>query len=144
MPAASERLTEMYWGQQVRNPALLLVTGVAIYLCWLLARPFLAGITWALALVVAGYPLHRWFERRLGSNAAAVCSLLAILAPGALLVQKALDETSGGLGTIGQNLSFERLMETAERYPLSARVAAEPPLWLQPGCRPIWATSRAC
>jgi predicted PurR-regulated permease PerM len=50
----------LYSGRHVRDAMLLLLTGFALYLCWLLARPFLAGITWALALAVVAYPLNHW------------------------------------------------------------------------------------
>ena len=35
----------------MRDAASVLITLAALYLCWVLARPFLALITWALALV---------------------------------------------------------------------------------------------
>jgi predicted PurR-regulated permease PerM len=74
--------------KRIGNAALLLATGVAFYLCWLLARPFLAAITWALALAVIGYPLYRRLEGRLRPNLAALISVLTIavilLAPGFL------------------------------------------------------------
>jgi predicted PurR-regulated permease PerM len=67
------------------------------------------GITWALALAVVAYPLNHQLERRLRPTPAALLSVLAVvfvlLAPGALLIQKALEEAGGGLGTIGQNFS---------------------------------------
>lgn len=112
----------MYSAKHIRDAVLLLLTGIALYLCWLLTRPFLTGIAWALALAVVANPLHHWFGRWLRPNPAALLSVLAIvlvlLAPGALLIQTALDETSGGLKAIGQNFSSVRLQETAERYPV--------------------------
>jgi predicted PurR-regulated permease PerM len=127
LPVAPERSVGLYSGRQVRDAALLLLTGIALYLCWLLARPFLAGITWALALAVVAYPLQYRFERWFRPNPAALLSLLMIvivlLAPGTLLMQKALEEAGGSLGAIGRNFSSARIQETAERYPFFARVA---------------------
>jgi predicted PurR-regulated permease PerM len=118
----------LYAGKQIRDGALLLLTGAALYLCWLLAKPFLAAITWALALAVVAYPLHRRFERWLRPNLAALCSLLAVavvfLAPGAFLLQKLFDE-AGGL--IGENLTSLQFQEMAKRYPFLATALH----WLQ-------------
>ena len=115
----------LYSGRHVRDAMLLLLTGFALYLCWLLARPFLAGITWALALAVVAYPLNHWLERWLRPSPAALLSLVAIviilLAPGTLLIQKALDEAGGSLDVIGQSFSAERIQEAAERYPPFAK-----------------------
>ena len=120
-----ERTAELYSAKHVRDAALLLLTGVALYLCWLLTRPFLAGIAWALALAVVARPLHRWFGRWLRPNPAALLSVLAVvvalLAPGALLIQSALEEAGGALTAIGQDFSSVRFHETAERYPFFAK-----------------------
>jgi predicted PurR-regulated permease PerM len=113
---------ELYSAKHVRDAALLLLTGIALYLCWLLTRPFLAGIAWALALAVVANPLQGWLGRWLRPNPAALLSVLAVvlilLAPGALLIQTALDEAGGGLRAIAQNFSSARLQETADRYPV--------------------------
>jgi predicted PurR-regulated permease PerM len=89
-------------------------------------------MTWALALAVVAYPLHRHLERLLPLNLAALLSLLAIvvvlLAPGTLVFQRVLDETRGSFGAIGDNLNSARLQETVERYPAVARIIH----WLEP------------
>jgi hypothetical protein len=41
LPAAAEQLPGLYSGMHVRDGALLLLTGIALYSCWLLAKPFL-------------------------------------------------------------------------------------------------------
>jgi predicted PurR-regulated permease PerM len=124
LPPAPETTVGLYSGRHVRDAALLLLTAIALYLCWLLARPFLSGITWALALAVVAYPLHHWFERRLRPNPAALVSVLAVvivlLTPGAFLIQKAVDEAGGGFGAIGQNFTLAQLMETVARFPFLA------------------------
>jgi predicted PurR-regulated permease PerM len=110
-----------YPGKQVRDAALLLLTGLALYLCWLLAQPFLTAIAWALTLAVVAHPLHRRFELFLHPNLAALFSVivvaLVLLTPGAFLLQKFFDEASGALRLIEQNLNSAVFREVAERYP---------------------------
>lgn len=116
-----ERIAGPYSNRQVRDGALLLLTGIAVYLCWLLARPFLSGITWALALAVVAYPLHTRIERRFRPNLAALLSVVVIvavvLAPLAFLIQRAIEEAGGSLGALGQNFGSSHLREMAKRYP---------------------------
>lgn len=45
--------------------ALLAATGLAFYLCWKIAQPFVPALAWALALAIIGSRLHRWLLRRL-------------------------------------------------------------------------------
>jgi len=114
-----------YPGKQVRDVALLLLTALAFYLCWLLARPFLAVVIWALALAIVAYPFHRWCERFLSPNMAALCCVLVVtfvlLAPGAFLVQRFFDEAMTGLRLMRDYLDPEFLSKLAVR---NAQVAA--------------------
>ena len=72
----------------MRDAASVLITLAALYLCWVLARPFLALITWALALAVVAHPWHARLERRLRPGAATGLSVLIValvlIAPAAL------------------------------------------------------------
>jgi len=126
-----EQIAGPYPGKQVRDIALLLLTVLALYLCWLLASPFLAAFVWALALAVVAYPLHRRFELFLPPNLAALVSVLAVtvvlLAPGAFLLQRFFDEAVAGFRLIRHNLDPAILPSLAERYPYFATVLH----WLQ-------------
>lgn len=44
---------------QARWIALMLATGIALYLCWQMLRPFVAVLAWAAVLVIVFYPVHR-------------------------------------------------------------------------------------
>jgi predicted PurR-regulated permease PerM len=116
-----EHTAGAYSAKQVRDAAFLLLTGVGLYLCWLLVRPFLAATAWALALAVVARPLHRRFECLLPPNLAAVISMLVIalilLAPGAFLFQRLSDEARSGLAMAAENLNSARLHEAVQRYP---------------------------
>jgi predicted PurR-regulated permease PerM len=58
---------------------LALATGFGIYLCYLLAAPFLPALTAALALAVLFTPFQRWLESKLKHpSLAAVVSVLVI------------------------------------------------------------------
>jgi predicted PurR-regulated permease PerM len=98
---------------QIRDAASVLITVAALYLCWVLARPFLAIITWALALAVVAHPWHARLERRLRPGAAAGLSVLivglAVIAPAALVVQRLfedLGDTARAIGTDLNSLGF--------------------------------------
>lgn len=69
------------WAPHSRIQILILVlaTGFGLYLCYLLAAPFLPAVTGALALAVLFTPLQRWLESKLKHpNLAAVVSVLVI------------------------------------------------------------------
>ena len=67
-PAEPAGATAGYSRERIGYAVLLLVTCIGVYLCWLLAKPFLTAITWALAWAVVGHPLHRYLLRFLKSN----------------------------------------------------------------------------
>ncbi|CAN5584162.1 AI-2E family transporter [soil metagenome] len=71
---------------QVRWFALLGATAVTLYGCWLLMRPFLGVLTWAVVLVVTFYPVHRrlaaWTRRPwLAAMISSALAVVAVLAP---------------------------------------------------------------
>jgi len=115
-----------FLGKQVGEATLLLITAIAFYLCWLLARPFLAAMTWALALAVVGYPLHRRLERGLRPNLAALLAVVAItailLAPGGFLLQKLFDEAGSSLATFGTSLNTDDFHRVAGRYSFTEKL----------------------
>src|SRR5215203_4282642 len=58
--------------------ALAVLTGIALYLCFLMAEPFLAALAWAVALAVATRPLPVWLRRwGLGDGASATVAVIA-------------------------------------------------------------------
>ncbi len=64
---------------RVQTFVMLAATGFGIYLCFLLAAPFLPALTGALALAVLFTPLQRWLESKLKySSLAAVVAVLTI------------------------------------------------------------------
>src|SRR5215470_7187518 len=77
--------------RQVRDAASVLITLAALYLCWVLARPFLASITWSLAL--------------------------ALIVPAAMVVQRLFLELGNTARSIAADLNSVGFRGLIERYP---------------------------
>jgi len=90
---------------QVRWLALVAVTLIALYLCWLILQPFIEVLLWALVLVIVFYPVHRRILARTkspGWSAVISCLLVItiILLPLSLITLAVVKEVSG----VAQNL----------------------------------------
>jgi predicted PurR-regulated permease PerM len=87
------------------NLAFLALTLLALLLCYLIAKPFLASLAWAAALSILGWPLHRqvchWIP---WPTAAATLSCLIIalmiIIPSALVIPIAVEEAFNGYKVI--------------------------------------------
>src|SRR5678815_5061597 len=66
---------------QARWLAVLVVTAIALYLCWLMLRPFLGVLAWAVVLVIVFYPVHQQLGNRIKSRSlrALLSCLLVVL-----------------------------------------------------------------
>ncbi len=60
---------------------MLAATAIGLYLCWLMLRPFIGVLEWAIVLVIVFYPVHRQLASRIGrrSVSALVSCLLVAL-----------------------------------------------------------------
>ena len=78
MSAPPDPLPQRNWP---RTAALAALTVVAVVACVCLVYPFLAGLTWGIALAVVALPLQRWLDRRLkpGNLTAAITTTLVVL-----------------------------------------------------------------
>jgi len=95
-----------------RSLGLLVIFGIAAWLCWLMLRPFVGVLLWAIVLVVVFYPAHRKLVAWTGSttSAAALSTLLVIvtiLIPVVLVsyavareLRGAVEHFQGGLGRV--------------------------------------------
>jgi predicted PurR-regulated permease PerM len=108
----------------VRTVALLVATGLALYLSYLLAAPFVGSIAWALALAVLFAPFQSGLERRWGRpNLSAATSVVLV---GVLVF--------GASSFIGQRLYVEvvrgaALVETKVGSGEWRRALATQPFW---------------
>ena len=67
----------------VESPAvwfLMVLTGIVLYLCWMIAAPFLSAITWPFALCVVMNPIRQRLITRLPKSAVAVAMLVFVVA----------------------------------------------------------------
>jgi predicted PurR-regulated permease PerM len=66
---------------QTRWIAVLVATAVALYLCWLMLRPFITVLEWAAVLVIVFYPVHKRLAQRIKRRglSALLSSLLVIV-----------------------------------------------------------------
>lgn len=64
----------------VSKLALLALTTIALYVCYLIALPFLPALVLALALGVAAYPLHQWVKNRLHNPTVSAFVSVALIA----------------------------------------------------------------
>ena len=118
-------------GWWTRQHTLLLVlaalTALALYACFLLAQPFLPAISWALALAVVAFPLHRSLESKIPRpNAAAAISVLLIalvvVAPASFVVQSVVSETVSGARTVQDALASSGWRRSLQDKPRLAAV----------------------
>ena len=112
--------------EHIGTMALVTVTGVALYLCWLVARPFVSVITWGVALAVVAYPWQRWLERRVGQNLAAFLAVLsvaiALVAPVFWLSHQLFQEATTGLQLLGPELKTDAIQQRIKQHALLANI----------------------
>jgi predicted PurR-regulated permease PerM len=118
--------------QQVRILVILLATGIGVYLCYLLAVPFLAPLTWAIVLGVTCLPMHKLIELRVTNvNIAAVISvfLVAVLVvvPVSLIAQQLIFETANGAVYLENEFRTGEWRQPLNSFPTLSRGAT----WLE-------------
>ncbi len=94
--------TALGFGRNVSFGFLLALSTLAVYLGWLMTQPFLAVLTWAVALAVVAHPLHAVLEKRVKQkNLAALLAVVLVTAvlilPGIFLLDRAIREAAAGL-----------------------------------------------
>jgi predicted PurR-regulated permease PerM len=95
---------------QARWLALLVATGIALYLCWLMLQPFINVLAWAAVLVIVFYPIHRRLLARTNrpATSALLSSLLVIftiLVPLTLITLALVNELSNAVDAVHGNVA---------------------------------------
>lgn len=113
---------------QVRLIAVLAVTAIALYVCWLMLRPFLAVLAWAVVLVIVFYPVHKRLaekikRRGLSALVSTVLVILIVVAPLAFLTVAVTNELAGAVRALPAQVDQLRDPDGS----LTARL----PVWIQ-------------
>jgi predicted PurR-regulated permease PerM len=111
-----------------RTLGLLVIFGIAAWLCWLMLRPFVDVLLWAVVLVVVFHPAHRRLVVWTGSpgSAAALSTLLVIvtiLLPVVLVsyavgreLRGAVDNFQGGIGRVLDLPAIQPVLRWLDQY----------------------------
>jgi predicted PurR-regulated permease PerM len=125
----AEVSNEQDWGSRnhVQTLVLMLATVLGVYLCYLMAAPFISVIVGALTLAVLFTPLQRRFEARLKnpSLAAIVSSLLIgliVVVPAIFVGQQLVVQAINGTQAIETQLNSGEWQRTIEAQPQLAPV----------------------
>ena len=118
------------WLTRERVLVLVLVaaTVIALYVCSLLARPFLPALTWALALAVVTHPLYDWLAQRITSeNLAAIVAVFLvtalIVAPAVLVTDQVVGQAASVIQNVQEGTVQEKWNQALSSNPWLARVA---------------------
>jgi predicted PurR-regulated permease PerM len=100
-------------------------TGAGLYVCYLMALPFLPALAWALALAILFAPLQRAIEGRLKQPdiAAAVCVLSAALiavAPTIFVAERLINEGAKGAVLVQAQIEAGAWRRALEAHPTIA------------------------
>jgi predicted PurR-regulated permease PerM len=95
---------------QARWIAVLAATAIALYLCWLMLRPFMGVVAWAGVLVIVFYPVHKRIAertRRRSLSALISCLLvvLVVVLPLTLITAAVIQEFAKVAPNLPANLS---------------------------------------
>lgn len=101
---------------------LILLTGLGVAICYLLALPFLPALAWSLALAVLFAPLQAWLEARL--RRPSLAALVAVLAIGLIVVvpltfvaQQLVQQTAQGAAAIQAKVESGDWRRALEKQP---------------------------
>jgi len=109
---------------QARWLAILAVTAIALYVCWLMLRPFIDVLGWAAVLVIVFYPVHKRLAtriRRPGLSAfiSSLLVLLVFVVPLIFLIVTLANELTGA----ARNLPAHAAALLEAQAPLTRRVS---------------------
>jgi predicted PurR-regulated permease PerM len=131
--------------ERIRLLTLIALTVVLVGLSAWLALPFLPAITWAVALAILAWPLHRWLGRRLGSSRLAAASSTTIVAAvivgtGLFITYQVARETAAAARGIGDGAAAgEAIRQKAASIPVVGRAIE----WLERLGLDVQAAARA-
>jgi predicted PurR-regulated permease PerM len=113
---------------RLRTLVVLALTVGGIYICYLLAVPFLPALAWALVLSLLFLPSHKRIEgavrnRSLAAGASVFLLGLIVVVPGLLLGTRLLQEAANGALTINAKLNSGEWLRSLEASPYGSTIA---------------------
>ena len=113
---------------QARWIGLLAATAIALYLCWLMLRPFIGVLAWSVVLVIVFYPVHnrlasRTRRRRLSALLSCLLVVLVVVLPLIMITMAVAEE----LGKVVPNLPSQVSQLMDRQTSLFGRVSE----WIQ-------------
>lgn len=90
---------------QARWIGILAATGIALYLCWLMLRPFITVLEWAVVLVILFSPVHKRLaqkvkRRGLSALLSSVLVIIILVLPVTFLTIALANELAGAAGNL--------------------------------------------
>ncbi|CAN7636785.1 AI-2E family transporter [Mesorhizobium caraganae] len=118
--------------KQVRLLGVLAATAIGLYVCYLLALPFLSALTWALVLAIVLHPAHLKVEAKTGNrNLAALISVsvaaVAVGLPLIFVAQQLVREAANGATYLEEVIRGWNANGFASDYPRLSAIA----LWIE-------------
>lgn len=112
---------------------LLAASALLLWLGYLLLRPFLPALAWALALAIVSYPLYvriQGWSRNDSIAAGIAVALVAVVVvtPAIFIGQQIADQLASTIENFQAGAFEEKLAETVRRNPTTARIYQ----WLEP------------
>ena len=80
--AAEKQIRVKDQSDQIRSVGVLAATGIGLYLCWLMLKPFIGVLEWAIVLVIVFHPVHRRLRSKIkyrGLSALVSCLLVILI-----------------------------------------------------------------
>ena len=118
------------WGSRshVHTLVLMAVTIGGLYICYLLAVPFVPVLAWALALAILFAPLYRWIESKVKrpNVAAMICVLVVgviVVMPIMFVAARLISEGIRGAETMKTMVESGDWRQTVEAHPRIAPVS---------------------
>jgi predicted PurR-regulated permease PerM len=111
---------------RMRTYVVLAITIGALFVCGLLAIPFLSAITWALALAILCAPSHRWIEDKVKSpSLAALISVfwigLVVVMPAIWISTRLVTEAATGAVAVKEKIASGEWRSIFESHAALAR-----------------------
>jgi predicted PurR-regulated permease PerM len=101
---------------------LAIFTGLVILACLFVLAPFVPALTWALALSVIGFPIHRWITKRvrkpdLAAGLSVAVITLGLLGPTFLIGYQVAKQVSSNIAQIRDQAQGGEWARTLESHP---------------------------